>query len=147
VKKVIAIIFILFVGSGCQKEEQTLPEVKEILPDYIHSKDDVVDIQGEITHLEVFYSFLERVKQGEKSDIRLVTNTSEGAPMLHNLVFDGKSIQSTYDSTRDGYGQGSIEQSTCERIVEKEVEDKTEYVLEGCNNGVGEKTVLLVEKK
>ena len=91
-------------GGYFDKAGLNITGVKEILPDYIHSKDDVVDIQGEITHLEVFYSFLERVKQGEKSDIRLVTNTSEGAPMLHNLVFDGKSIQSTYDSTRDGYG-------------------------------------------
>jgi hypothetical protein len=56
-KKIIAIIFMLFAGLGCQKEEQSLPEVKEILPDYIQSKDDLADIQGEKTNLEVFYSF------------------------------------------------------------------------------------------
>ncbi len=77
-KKIIAMIFILFMGSGCQKEEQMLPEVKEIPQDYIQSEDDVVDIQGEITNLEVFYSFLNRVKQGQKSDIRIVTYTTEG---------------------------------------------------------------------
>nr|WP_285291727.1 DUF4362 domain-containing protein [Bacillus sp. ISL-35] len=134
-------------GSGCQKDEQTLPEIKEIPQDYIQSEDDVVDIQGEMTNLEVFYSFLNRVKQGQKSEIRVVTHTTEGAPMLHDLVFDGENIQSTYDSTRDGFGYGSIEQSTCERVVEKVLGDQTEYVLEGCNNGDGEKTVLLVEKK
>ncbi len=67
--------------------------------------------------------------------------------MIHDLIFDGETIQSTYDSTRDGYGSGSIEQSTCESFIEKELEDKTEYMLEGCNNGVGEQTVLLVELK
>ncbi|CAM3807797.1 hypothetical protein METH109765_05750 [Mesobacillus thioparans] len=65
--------------------------------------------------------------------------------MSHDLIFDGETLQSTYDSTRDGYGSGSIEKSTCERIVVKELKDKTEYVLEVCEIEGAEITVLLVE--
>lgn len=36
--------------------------------------------------------------------IRIVNYTTEGAPMLHDLVSDGTAIHSTYDSTETGMG-------------------------------------------
>jgi hypothetical protein len=114
-KKLIAIAFILFVGSGCHSEEQTHP-TETNKPVYIRSADDVVDQQGEIINRETYYSFLESVRRGQKNEIRVVTYTKEGDPLLHDVVFDGEKIQSIYDTTRDEYGQGMIENASCERL-------------------------------
>jgi Domain of unknown function (DUF4362) len=135
-----------FILAGCEEEEQThVEEVKKIEPpDYIQDAGDVVDMHGDITNLEKFYTFVKHVEQGKKDKIRIVSYTTEGAPMLHDLEFNGTTIHSTYDSTRDGFGYGSIEEATCRGIAEVNTEGRTDYILEDCNQEEKEMTILVV---
>ncbi|WP_079508898.1 DUF4362 domain-containing protein [Mesobacillus jeotgali] len=144
-RNVIAMAFILLVGSGCHSVEQTHPAETE-KPDYIPPAYAVVDHQGVITNRETFYSFLESVRRGQKHKIKVVTYTKEGDPLLHDVVFDGEKIQSIYDTTRDEYGQGTIESTTCERLAEKELGQEMEYFIEGCDTTGGVITILIMEK-
>ncbi|WP_102262658.1 DUF4362 domain-containing protein [Mesobacillus jeotgali] len=139
-------MFFSFMLAGCEEEEQThVEEVKKIKPpDYIQEPGDVVDMHGDITNLEKFYSFVEHVEQRKKDEIRIVSYTTEGAPMLHNPIFDGEKIHSTYDSTRDGYGSGSIEETSCAGIAEVNTGGRTDYILEDCSNPGGKDLTILV---
>ncbi|WP_214783373.1 DUF4362 domain-containing protein [Bacillus sp. ISL-45] len=142
------LILLIFVLTGCQPEEQAIPEEAADLPEppeYIQAPDDIVDMHGDITNLERFYTFVEHVEQGEKDKIRIVNYTTEGAPMLHDLEFDGTEIHSIYDSTRDGYGTGSIEEVTCKGVTVVKRESRTDYVLEECSNQKQDVIVLVIE--
>ena len=146
-KKLMIIALILFIGSGCQKDEQTLPKEITELPEYIQDPSDIVDMHGDIRNLEKFYEFIDHVEQGKKDVIRIVNYTEEGAPMLHDLKFVGKVIQSTYDSIRDGYGPGSIEEASCSGIAVMKTDKRTDYTLEECSNQEEkERTILVIEE-
>ncbi len=150
-RQFLTIFLLLLIGAGCQVKEHSLPDEKneppeDKPPEYIQSPNDVINMHGHITNLEKFYEFLEHIQQGEKDRIRVVSYTTEGAPMIHDIKYDGDLIYSTYDSTRDGYGPGSINKSNCRSITARERDSRTEYVLEGCDNEYGEQTVLNVEK-
>lgn len=135
--------------TGCEEEKQTQFEESNNSkpPDYIQDPEDVVDMHGEITNLEKFYTFMKHVEQGKKNNIRVVSYTTEGAPMLHDLEFNGTTVHSIYDSTRDGFGYGSIEETTCKGIAEVNTDGRTDYVLEDCSNQEGKDlTILIVEK-
>ena len=147
-KKYIIIALILFIGAGCQPEEETIPEKAADLPEppeYIQAPEDIVDMHGDITNLERFFAFVEHVEQGEKDKIRIVNYTTEGAPMLHDLEFDGTEIHSIYDSTRDGYGPGSIEEASCKGVTVVKRDSRTDYVLEECSNQKEDLTILVLE--
>jgi hypothetical protein len=89
--------------------------------------------------------FVDHKQHGEKDKIRIVHYTIEGDAILHDLDFDGKTIHSTFDSTRDEYGSGSIEINKCKFITVKEKDTRTEYILEGCDQNSGNQTILVVE--
>jgi hypothetical protein len=135
--------------AGCEEEKQTHFEESNNIkpPDYIQDPGDVVDMHGDITNLEKFYTFVKHVEQGKKDKIRVVSYTTEGAPMLHDLEFNGTSIHSINDSTRDGFGYGRIEETTCKGITEVKTHGRTDYILEDCSNPEGKDlTILVVEK-
>lgn len=141
-------MFVSFMLAGCEAEEQIQTEEGNSLkpPDYIQDPGDVVDMHGDITNLEKFYTFVEHVEQGKKDKIRIVSYTTEGAPMLHDLEFNGTTIRSIYDSTRDSFGYGSIEEATCQGIAEVNTDGRTDYILEDCNQEEKELTILMVGK-
>lgn len=92
-------MFLAFIISGCQSN---------ITTDYEPESGDILDEHGYITNLDKFNAFVDHVQQGKKDKIRIVHYTIEGDAILQDLDFDGKSIHSTFDSTRDEYGSGSI---------------------------------------
>lgn len=95
----LALLFLAFIISGCQSN---------ITTDYEPESGDILDEHGDITNLDKFNAFVDHVQQGKKDKIRIVHYTIEGDAILQDLDFDGKSIHSTFDSTRDEYGSGSI---------------------------------------
>jgi hypothetical protein len=142
------ILLIIFVLTGCQTEEQVIPEKAADPPEpseYIQAPDDIVDMHGDITNLERFFTFVDHVEQGQKDTIRIVNYTTEGAPMLHDLEFDGSEIHSTYDSTRDGFGTGRIEEVTCKAVTEMKRDSRTDYVLEECNSHKEDLIILVID--
>lgn len=146
-KRVGFFILLIFVVTGCQTEEQIIPEKAAEPPEpaeYIQAPDDIDDMHGDITNLERFFTFFHHVEQGQKDKVRIVNYTTEGAPMLHDLKFDGQEIHSTYDSTRDGYGTGRIDEVICKGVTEVKRDSRTDYVLEECSNHRNDVIILMV---
>ncbi|MEH7253827.1 DUF4362 domain-containing protein [Neobacillus niacini] len=130
-KKVIWVVLILILISGCS---------------FNPSDEDVVDSHGEITNLEKFIEFVENVNQGREDKIRVVRYTIEGDPMLHDLEYDGETITSTTDTTRDEFGDGSISTATCKSINVKETDETTDYILSGCDKTDRDNSILVIWK-
>ncbi|MFC0165951.1 MULTISPECIES: DUF4362 domain-containing protein [Bacillus] len=82
----------------------------------------------------------------KKEKIRVVRYTNEGDPLLHDLEYDGKKLISTLDTTRDEFGVQQVNTTICKSIDMKEDEDKTEYVLSGCEKTNRMNTILVVRK-
>jgi hypothetical protein len=136
-KLYLAPLFLAFIISGCQSN---------ITTDYEPESGDILDKHGDITNLDKFNAFVDHVQQGKKDKIRIVHYTIEGDAILHDLDFDGKTIHSTFDSTRDEYGSGSVTKASCKSIAVQETNTSTEYVIEGCDNNEREFIFLTVEK-
>ena len=130
-KKVIWVVLILILISGCS---------------FNPSDEDVVDSHGEITNIEKFIEFVENVNQGREDKIRVVRYTIEGDPMLHDLEYDGETITSTTDTTRDEFGDGSISTATCKSINVKETDETTDYILSGCDKTDRDNSILVIWK-
>ncbi|MGE7978545.1 DUF4362 domain-containing protein [Psychrobacillus sp. NPDC093200] len=67
-----------------------------------------------------------------KDNIRIVTYTTEGDPILRDLAYDGNVIISKLDTRRDHFGAGSLKTTSC-----------TSYELEGCQEEY-DKNVLVI---
>lgn len=122
----LSLIFI----SGCQSPQNNTDDI----PKLISSPDDVVNKPNGIQNIERFEQFLSNIKKGKADEVRIVHYTIEGDPILHVLEYDGDIINSTYDTRRDKYGQGSVSHTTCHSIEEVQTGEDTEYILEGCGN-------------
>ncbi|WP_366163990.1 DUF4362 domain-containing protein [Bacillus infantis] len=71
-------------------------------------------------NLERFLSFITNIHQGSEDTIRVVSYTEEGAPILHELEYDGQVIHSILDMRRDGFGQRMIKERECKSVdIEK----------------------------
>lgn len=151
-KKMFAIIgAFLFILTGCQSYENhqgyEAPEEtnQTNVPEYVQSPGDIVNMHGDITNVDTFYTYLESVDQGIEDEIRVVTYTTEGDPMLHDLEYDGEVIHSTTDTRRDAFGSGSVNKATCESIEKKESEERTEYVLSDCDQSNRDNMILVIK--
>ncbi|MFJ7934524.1 DUF4362 domain-containing protein [Sporosarcina sp. NPDC096371] len=148
--KKINIIFCLFISfliAGCQNSENsTIKNLEQNnIPDYTPGSEDIIGMNGEIENIERFKEFLNNVEKGKNDNIRVVIYTVEGDPMLHELEYDGEVIKSTTDTRRDKFGEGSIINTTCTSIEVVETTERTDYILEGCENGL-DNTVLVTGK-
>jgi hypothetical protein len=78
--------------TGCQDKKQTIPDENTdppALPEYIQAPLDKIGIHVDIINLDRFYQFVNNVEQGKKDEIRVVSYTTKGAPILHDLKFNG----------------------------------------------------------
>lgn len=130
------ILFIMIIITGCQKEENSANTIGEQnnVPDYTPSIEDIVDMHGEIENKERFEEFLINVEKNQKDSIRVVSYTIEGDPILKDLEYDGEVLNFTTDTRRDKFGAGSISNTSCTSVVLVENTERTDYVLEGCDN-------------
>lgn len=148
--KKINIIFVLFISfliAGCQNTENSTIKYLEgnNIPDYTPTSKDVIDMHGEIENEERFEEFLNNVEKGQKDSIRVVKYTVEGDPILYYFEYDGEIIKATTDTRRDKFGEGSINNTTCTSIEVVETTERTDYILEGCENTI-DNTVLVIRK-
>lgn len=130
-KKAIWLMLFLLLLSGCS---------------YKPSNEDIVDTHGDITNQDKFKAFIKNVNEGKKDKIRVVRYTTEGDPMLHDLEYDGETITSTTDSTRDEFGSGKISTATCQSIEVIETSERTDYTLSGCNKTDRDNSILVFWK-
>lgn len=140
----IVILFISILLTGCQTTgNSTNKNFEQNIPDYTPASEDVIDMHGEIENVEKFREFLINVKEGKSDNLRVVSYTEEGNPMLHDLEYDGEVINSNTDTRRDGFGEGSIIHTTCTSIEMVETTERTDYILEGCKDPI-DNTVLVI---
>lgn len=136
-KYFVALLISIFLIGGCQQKQMT-PKITDtsgsVQKDIQPSPEDIVNKQGNITNLEIFQTFLDNIKRGERDEIRIISYTKEGDPMIHKLIYDGEFIHSTEDTTRDQNGSGSINSLNCQSIEKEEKEENTDYYLSGCTN-------------
>lgn len=140
-----SITLLTIVLAGCEAKEQTQIEenINNEPSEYIQDPSDIVDMHGDISNLDKFYEFVDHFEKGQKDKIRVVKYTTEGAPMLHDLEFDGAVIH----STRDGFGPGSIEEANCKGIAVLKTGTRTDYLLEACSNQEeSELTILVIDE-
>ncbi|WP_066174477.1 DUF4362 domain-containing protein [Bacillus marinisedimentorum] len=133
-----------FIIAGCQPDESTTAQKPSL--EYNQSPSDIVDMQGEITNMDTFFTFLENVSEGKKDKIRVVRYMEEGDPMLHDLDYDGKAIISTTDTRRDTYGSGKITTASCESVTTEETAERTDYILTGCSQPNRDNNILVIWK-
>ncbi|WP_349288078.1 DUF4362 domain-containing protein [Pseudoalteromonas sp. BZP1] len=97
--------------------------------------DIVVGLGSEITNLNTFEIFLDNVKQGKEDNIRIVSYTDEGDPIIKDVNYDGTSIYAETDFTRDKFGTSRVESISCNSIDSKVTvtpEKSEEYFLSEC---------------
>lgn len=151
-KKILFLILVSVFVTACQSNGSTNDSTKgditerEDIPVYSQTAEDIVNMHGDITNINRFFTFLENVEQGRKDEIRVVSYTEEGDPILHNLDFDGKVIESSNDKRRDGFGPRTIYTSTCKSIELEEKEERTDYTLTGCKPAIHDNIILVIWK-
>ncbi|WP_404346831.1 DUF4362 domain-containing protein [Sutcliffiella horikoshii] len=145
-------VILLFILSACQSNEinqgndSPSTTIQNNIPEYVQSPEDVVNMHGDITNIDMFFGFIENVNQGLEDKIRVVTYTEEGDPMLHDLKYDGEVIQSTTDTRRDTFGSGNINTAICSSIDIKENAERTDYDLTGCDKNNRDNSILVIWK-
>lgn len=146
-----AVIFIAlsaFVILGCQTEPKTKTPDENVVSIFgFHpSSDDIVNTHGDVENLERFFAFMENVNAGKKDEIRVVSYTDEGDPMLHDIKYDGELLHSTTDTRRDKYGSGKIDSTTCKKIEVTENAERTDYDLSSCERTNRNNSILVIWK-
>jgi hypothetical protein len=114
---------------GCQQKNVTSEEAIK--------RGDIVNVHGEITHLEKFNQFLQNVHDGIKDKVRITSYTTEGDPIFYDLDYNGKKVNYTYDDSQDSYGGSGVQSTSCSDIVSSNVENGVEYNLSNCSSDVG----------
>ncbi|GAA0494006.1 hypothetical protein GCM10008986_20650 [Salinibacillus aidingensis] len=145
--KILFVLIIIVLMAGCQNTEN-LPNTnqkEDNIPNYNPSSEDIVDMHGDIENIDRFKKFINNVEAGQKDSIRVIRYTTEGDPVLRNLEYDGEAIISTSDTRRDKYGKGSINTATCESIEVNETTERTDYLLDDCENII-DHTILVIWK-
>lgn len=135
------IVLVLLLVTACTndaiKEESPFPEVQEpYTAEKATLNGDVVNIFEKIANLEKWEQFIKNVNGKIKDQVRITQYTIEGDPIFYELVYDGNTIQYTYDNSLDINGADSGRPSTlCKRIGTKQNESGHEYYsLLECDN-------------
>ncbi|MFC9706613.1 DUF4362 domain-containing protein [Paenibacillus sp. NPDC056933] len=134
----------LMLLTACEANDQTVdspvilnsfPEIIEPHnPEQAEQSGDVVVLLEGIRNGDKWTTFMKNVKGKLQDQVRVTMYTIEGGAIIHELIYDGKAIQSTYDNSRDLYGskQGRTT-NTCKGVgTMKSEQGRVFYVLTGC---------------
>ncbi|MFD0824693.1 DUF4362 domain-containing protein [Neobacillus sp. M.A.Huq-85] len=93
-----------------------------------------VSKQDEIENLTRLKSFIQNVSKGKKDNIRVVSYTKEGDPIISDITTNVEILEVKSDNTRDEFGDKTIKTIQCKTVeVIKNESNKDEYVLTGCS--------------
>ncbi|GAB6931162.1 hypothetical protein JCM10914A_51450 [Paenibacillus sp. JCM 10914] len=87
-----------------------------------------------IENVENFKMFIQEIKEGINSSIRIIKITKEGDPVYHDLVYKEEKIFYKYDNTEDREGNKLVLETVCSGITNsKDIKnDNVTYYLDGC---------------
>ncbi|MFD0048341.1 DUF4362 domain-containing protein [Actinomycetes bacterium NPDC127524] len=133
-RKVICLSFIgVMVLSGCTKpEEESLGSAYN--SEEATKRGDVVFTPSGIKNFNRFQDFLNNMNIHQKDKVRITAYTKEGDPIFSDLVYDGKNIKYSHDSSNDKFGgDPSVLTNTCSKVITKEtVNNGIDYHLSDC---------------
>ncbi|MBM7703911.1 DUF4362 domain-containing protein [Metabacillus iocasae] len=116
----LSIIAIFGVLSGCNEFE-----LKET---------DVVIEEDNVTNKQSFEQFVEHVTANKESNVRLVTYTENGEPLLHHLDYKDEMITLNVEKTEGNAKERTVSKTSCESIRVDETLNKVDYSLTGCTD-------------
>ncbi|WP_442598078.1 DUF4362 domain-containing protein [Neobacillus sp. D3-1R] len=96
------------------------------------TSNDIIDIHGNVKNLERLDVFMQHLKNGETDEIRVTHYTIEGDPIYDEVIFDGKQLSITNDTTEDEFGPKERTTYTCQNIERNETNKTLEYMLIDC---------------
>ncbi len=130
-KKVLVILLILSVLSGCRNEkvkeeikgeETPIPEVKQLqkLPDHPKEEDGIFIItNGETYNEDLWNAFREKTEKQENGELIIARYTIEGDVIYELLKYDGEKFTLYYDNSRDSFaGTLSVDPATRKHLYE-----------------------------
>ncbi len=120
--------------AGCGK--YTMEEAKE--------NGDII-VQNGVTNSDRFESFLNKSKQGKSDQIRITAYTTEGDPIVYDVVYGGKTYQYSSDSSRDQFGStdDDRENEVCQQLDKTIVKQEAIYTLRQCAEGTDHELLRL----
>ncbi|SHN80768.1 protein of unknown function [Paenibacillus sp. ov031] len=140
----LTLLLALMMLTSCEANDPTVdsPVVLNSFPEIIEphnpeqaeqSGDVVVLLEG-MRNQDKWNTFVKNVKNKQQDQVRVTMYTIEGGAIIHELIYDGSAIQSTYDNSRDAYGsKQGITTNTCEGIgTMKSEQGRVFNVLTGC---------------
>ncbi|MEJ8305312.1 DUF4362 domain-containing protein [Saccharibacillus sacchari] len=103
---------------------------------------DIVHFLNKIENFDAWERFIRSVDEGTPDSVHYVAYTIEGDPLFTDLVFDGKKIQYTHDTTHDKFGLPETVFATCEKVTDEPLSAEfggpgTLYRLDGCTDAAG----------
>jgi hypothetical protein len=140
-------------GTGYTLTAEAASSLKRLIMNLPYTREqaehngDVVNMHGiKFMNLGKWDTFLTNVQDGASDQVQITSYTIEGDPIFYNLKYDGQSIEYTFDTTMDAFGNPQRVSTFCERIESKITDDGTEYSLAGCQNNdkENERTFWLV---
>ena len=143
-KNMLILSLALMLLTACQANDprtnasgitQAFPEIIEPHnPEQAEQSGDVVVLHGGIRNEDKWNTFMKNVEKKQQDQVRVTMYTIEGGAIIHELIYDGSAIQSTYDNSRDAYGsKQGVKTDTCKGIgTMKSEEGNVFYVLTGC---------------
>lgn len=140
----LTVLLILIVLTACEANDQkvnfpvmtkSFPEIIEPHnPEQAEQSGDVVVLHGGMRNGDKWNTFMKNVEKKQQDQVRVTMYTIEGGAIIHELIYDGSAIQSTYDNSRDAYGsKQGMKTDTCKGIgTMKSEQGRIFYVLTGC---------------
>jgi hypothetical protein len=134
----------LMMLTACEANDQTVDSpilmnsFSEIIephdPKQAEQSGDVVVLLDGMRNRDKWDTFMKNVKNKKHDQVRVTKYTIEGGAIIHELIYDGQAIQSTYDDSRDLYGsKQGITANTCKGIgTMKSEQGRVFYVLTEC---------------
>ncbi|MHA7583238.1 DUF4362 domain-containing protein [Paenibacillus vandeheii] len=135
---------VLMLLTACEANDQTLdspvilnsfPEIIEPHnPEQAEQSGDVVVLLDGMRNRDKWNTFMKNVKNKQQDQVRVTMYTIEGGAIIYKLIYDGSTIQSTYDDSRDLYGsEKGRTTNACKGIgTMKSEQGRVFYVLTEC---------------
>ncbi len=133
---IFAIILVFL--TACNESNQTAEPIAEPTEENDSELNpDVVNMHGGISGLDKMENYYQQVEKQKEGDLRVVSYTIEGDPIITDLAYDGKKINVTHDYTRDQYGNGAIDTFQCGKLKREENPTNLAYYLTDCEGVKG----------
>jgi hypothetical protein len=126
-------------GTGYTLTEEAAGRLRKLIGTLPYTSEqaeengDIVNMHGKITNLDKWNRFAANVKEGTPDEVHMTSYTIEGDPIFHDLLYDGRAIEATYDNSMDAFGAPDKKISFCKSIDQYKTERGTHYTLAQCD--------------